>query len=92
MGATAAGFGIRVAVPLLNSFPIGEMSLIDHQPHSSTCVADDECVVLVMSSRDFATLIATVPKMAHQVMATLSRRLRESDHKLDECLGTQKSP
>ncbi len=65
----------------------GEMSLIDHHPHSSTCVAEDECVVLVMSSRDFSALIATLPEMARQVMMTLSRRLRESDHKLDECLG-----
>ncbi len=66
---------------------LGAMSLIDGEPHSSTCVTEDECVVLVMSSRDFSTLMDTVPGLSRQVMTTLSRRLRESDRKLDECLS-----
>ncbi len=70
---------------------LGAMSLIDGEPHSSTCLAEDECVVLVMSSRDFSTLMDTVPGLSRQVMATLSRRLRESDRKLDECLNAPES-
>ncbi len=58
---------------------IGEMSLLDNKPRSATCKTNEETVVLVMSSRDFSTLLGEVPGLCRKLLASMSQRLREAE-------------
>jgi CRP/FNR family cyclic AMP-dependent transcriptional regulator len=58
----------------------GELSLIDEEPRSATAVAvDDDTQTLILPREVFIELIRAHPQMAIQIMALLSRRLREAD-------------
>lgn len=61
----------------------GEMSLLDGEPRSATVVAETGLRLLVIRRRDFAQVLAKVPDMAHTLMATLSRRVRQAERALD---------
>ena len=61
----------------------GEMSLLDGEPRSATVVAESGLRLLIIRRRDFAALFAKVPDMARPLMATLSRRVRQSERALD---------
>ena len=61
---------------------VGEMSIIDGEPRSATVRAESEVVALVLERFDFDHLVDVVPGLAHAVMATLSKRLRDTDRKL----------
>lgn len=68
---------------------IGVMSSIDGQPQNATCIAEDDCRALIMTPKDLSELFERVPALARRVMVTLSRRLRESDARLDALLADQ---
>lgn len=58
---------------------VGELSLIDRQPRTATVTATEDCDLLVMHHRDFATLMDEVPDFAHNVLLSLAQRLRAAD-------------
>ncbi len=62
---------------------LGEMSLIDGEPHSATCRAEVQTDVLVLSRRDFETCLPEPQSIAHAIMRALVRRLRDADRKIE---------
>ena len=65
---------------------IGESSLLDGQPHSATCVADDEVDALRISADGFSTLLDSSPGVARKIMETLTWIIRH----LEERIGVRR--
>lgn len=59
----------------------GELSLLDRGPRSASVVADTDMTVLVLGQREFSAVLDDVPEMAHKLLASMARRLREADAK-----------
>ena len=57
---------------------IGEMSLIDNEPHSATVRAEVQTDVLMLGRSEFARCMPESSSMAYAVMRVLVRRLRHS--------------
>jgi len=66
---------------------IGEIALIDHRPRTATVVAKTPVKIEVIGQREFAGLMAEVPELSQQILATVARRLAD----LDEKAGTEPS-
>src|SRR5690242_13399158 len=63
---------------------IGEFSLIDDRPHSSTVIAVEPVDALVISSRDFRGFVERHPAVAVALMRTVVDRFRDTDRRLVE--------
>jgi CRP-like cAMP-binding protein len=74
--ATMRGWASAMLGP--GSF-FGEMSLLDQGPRSATVTAQTDMHLLVLSSRDFSTLLDDVPAVARRIMRGLAQRLREAE-------------
>ena len=61
---------------------IGEMSLIDSEPHSATVTAERQMDVLVLGRDDFLRCLLGNMSMALAVMRGLVERLRHADRKI----------
>ena len=61
---------------------IGEMSLIDNQPHSATVEAMVQTDALMLDRAEFASCLAGSSPMAQSVMRGLVQRLRQADRKI----------
>lgn len=59
----------------------GELALLDREPRSATVTADTEMTLLVLGQREFAGIVDEVPAMAHKLLATMAKRLRDADSK-----------
>ena len=59
---------------------IGEMALVEELPRSATVVAETDCEVMEFSKESFIDSIQQEPRLAIQVLASLSGKLRDSDH------------
>ncbi len=62
---------------------IGEMSLIDNEPHSATVQAEIQTDVLELARLDFARCLPENTPMAYAVMKGLVQRLRQADRKIE---------
>jgi CRP-like cAMP-binding protein len=62
---------------------IGEMSLIDNQPHSATVRAEVQTDVLILGRAEFARCLPENTSMAYAVMKGLVQRLRHADRKIE---------
>ena len=62
---------------------IGEMSLIDNEPHSATVRAEIQLDVLVLGRLEFAKCLSENSSMAYAVMKGLVQRLRHADSKIE---------
>ena len=62
---------------------IGEMSLIDNEPHSATVRADVQTDVLILGRLEFARCLPENSSMAYAVMKGLVQRLRHADRKIE---------
>lgn len=60
----------------------GEMSLLDSYPRSASVIADEPCVLLVMHSKDFSSVLNEVPAISRKLLVGLSHRLREANKRL----------
>lgn len=69
---------------------VGEMSIIDGEPRSATCIATQESVLLLLTKDNFARIIHDRPGLAVQILAKLaklmSQRLRGVSGQLVEFL------
>lgn len=74
--ATMRGRGSATLGP--GSF-FGEMSLLDGGPRSATVTAETDMHLLVLSSRDFSSLVNDVPAVARRILRGLAERLREAE-------------
>jgi CRP/FNR family transcriptional regulator, cyclic AMP receptor protein len=61
---------------------IGEMSLLDNQPHSATVTADTQVDALVLTRDGFNSCILHNAQMAASVMRGLVQRLRKANQKI----------
>lgn len=61
---------------------IGEMSLIDNEPHSATVVADTQMDLLILGRDDFTRCVTENTAIAAAVMRGLVQRLRNADQKI----------
>ena len=62
---------------------LGEMSLIDNQPHSASVRADIQTDVLLLGRSEFARCLPENNSMAYAVMRGLVQRLRQADRKIE---------
>lgn len=62
---------------------VGEMSLIDDQPHSASVIAEVQTDVLTLGRAEFAASLPESPAMAFSIMKSLVKRLREADKKIE---------
>jgi CRP-like cAMP-binding protein len=62
---------------------LGEMSLIDHEPHSATVRADLQTDALVLGSEAFAHCLPASGSVADALLIGLVRRLRHADRKIE---------
>jgi len=61
----------------------GEMSLLDGEPRSATVIADTPMRLLVISRREFVTLLREVPSLTERMLITLCQRLRSAEKALN---------
>jgi CRP/FNR family transcriptional regulator/CRP/FNR family cyclic AMP-dependent transcriptional regulator len=57
----------------------GELSLLDGLPRSATAVANETTETLTLARAGFLNVIEHTPQMAHQIILSLSARLRRTD-------------
>lgn len=61
---------------------VGEMSVLDHEPRSATCIAETDCALLILTSHNLKKMALEHPMLAYHFMASLarllSRRLRRA--------------
>jgi CRP-like cAMP-binding protein len=57
----------------------GEMALLHSAPRSATVTAETDMHLVVLSSREFSTLIEDVPSVARKVIAAMAERLRDAE-------------
>ena len=62
---------------------IGEMSLIDDEPHSATVRAEVQTDALILGRLEFARCLPENSSMAYAVMKGLVQRLRHADRKIE---------
>jgi CRP/FNR family transcriptional regulator, cyclic AMP receptor protein len=62
---------------------VGEMSLIDNQPHSATVRAEVQTDVLILGGIEFARCLPENTSMAYAIMRGLVQRLRHADRKIE---------
>ena len=62
---------------------VGEMSLIDNEPHSATVRAEVQTDVLVLARADFARCLPENSTLAYGVLHGLVRRLRNADRQIE---------
>ena len=58
---------------------VGEIALLDHRPRTATVVAKTPVAIEVIGQREFAGLLAEVPELSQQLLATVARRLADLD-------------
>ncbi|WP_422843609.1 Crp/Fnr family transcriptional regulator [Acidovorax sp. M2(2025)] len=62
---------------------LGEMSIIDNEPHSATVRAEVQTDVLMLGRTEFARCLAENTSMSLVVMRGLVKRLRHADRKIE---------
>ncbi|TLM73642.1 MAG: Crp/Fnr family transcriptional regulator [Actinobacteria bacterium] len=62
----------------------GEMSLVDAEPRSADVIAVTEVEVLSLDAKDLSDAIRVQPRLALALIATLSRRLRHTNARLED--------
>ncbi len=62
---------------------VGEMSLIDNQPHSATVRAEIQTDVLILGRLEFARCLPENSSMAYAVLKGLVQRLRHADRQIE---------
>ncbi len=62
---------------------IGEMSLIDQEPHSANVEAEVQTDALVLAGSDFTRCLLENPSTVTAVMKNLVQRLRSADRKIE---------
>lgn len=80
-------------VNVIQGNTVGEMSIIDQQPRSATCLAREDSLVLVLSRQNFETILEKHPELAVQLLSRLakllSQRLRAQNIQMADFMGGQ---
>ncbi|MDZ7857785.1 cyclic nucleotide-binding domain-containing protein [Sphaerotilus sp.] len=62
---------------------LGEMSLIDNEPHSATVRAEVQTDVLVLGRNEFATCLPDNSSLSYAILRGLVARLRNADRQIE---------
>src|SRR5438128_6833709 len=62
---------------------IGEMSLIDNEPHSATCRAEVQTDMLILGRAEFARCLPENSSLSYAIMRGLVQRLRSADRQIE---------
>jgi CRP/FNR family transcriptional regulator/CRP/FNR family cyclic AMP-dependent transcriptional regulator len=62
----------------------GEMALVDAEPRSADVIAVTDIELISLDAKDLSAAIQLNPKLALSLIATLSRRLRHTNARLEE--------
>lgn len=62
---------------------VGEMSLIDDEPHSASVLAEIQTDALILGRLEFARCLPESDSMAYAVLKGLVQRLRHADRKIE---------
>lgn len=62
---------------------VGEMSLIDNEPHSATVRAEVQTDMLVLGRADFARCLPENSSLSYAIMRGLVQRLRSADRQIE---------
>jgi CRP/FNR family transcriptional regulator, cyclic AMP receptor protein len=62
---------------------VGEMSLIDDEPHSATVSAEIQTDILLLGRQEFASCLPENSSMTYAVLKGLVQRLRHADRKIE---------
>ena len=62
---------------------VGEMSLIDNEPHSATVRAEVQTDMLVLQRNDFARCLPENSTLSYAILRGLVRRLRNADRQIE---------
>jgi CRP-like cAMP-binding protein len=57
----------------------GELALLDRKPRSASVVSETDMDLLVLSQRQFNSLLESVPTISRKMLAAMANRLREAD-------------
>ncbi len=57
----------------------GELALLDRRPRSASVVSDSEMDVLVLSQRQFNSVLQSAPTISRKLLAAMANRVREAD-------------
>ena len=56
---------------------LGEIALVDGGPRTATAICEDDARLLVISHREFHSLLEEFPKIAVEILQALGRRVRQ---------------
>ena len=62
---------------------VGEMSLIDNEPHSATVRCELQCDVLILGRAEFARCLPENSSLSYAIMRGLVQRLRSADRQIE---------
>lgn len=62
---------------------VGEMSLIDDEPHSASVLAEVQSDSLILGQAEFARCMPDMDSMAYAILRGLVQRLRHADSKIE---------
>ena len=68
---------------LQNGDYVGEMSLIDNEPHSATVRAEVQCDALVLGRPEFTRCLPENSSLSYAIMRGLVTRLRSADRQIE---------
>ncbi len=84
---------VQDLVNVVRGNTVGEMSIIDQQARSATCIAREDSLVLVLSRQNFETILHKHPELAVQLLLRLakllSQRLRAQNVQMADFVGGQ---
>jgi len=76
--------GREVILAVLNAGDyVGEMSLIDNEPHSATVRCELQCDVLILGRAEFARCLPENSSLSYAIMRGLVQRLRSADRQIE---------
>ena len=53
----------------------GEMALLENKPRSASAIANEDCILMVVNSKNFNQMVTTQPQMIARLTTTLAERL-----------------
>ena len=81
---TADSRGREVILAVLEAGDyVGEMSLIDNQPHSATVRCEVQCDMLILGRAEFARCLPENSSLSYAIMRGLVTRLRSADRQIE---------
>ena len=76
--------GKEVILALLGSSEIfGEMAILDGESRSANVLAQENCVLVVISSEDFIRILKSNFKVSFGLMSELAKKIRKSDLQIE---------